>query len=73
MFKLKKNYRSDRTVVKCDFLKFSPVETSTINTPNTQVYINIPKEDSVFSFLKSYLVLNFEFIKKTDERNYANR
>ena len=43
-----------------------------MNTPNDQININIPREDSVISLLNSYLVLNFEVIKKADNSRYAN-
>ena len=45
---------------------------STINTPNSQIYINIPKEDSVISLLNSYLDLSFEVIKRADNSRYGN-
>ena len=58
--------------MKCDYIRYAPAETSTINTPNSQIYINIPREDSVISLLNSYLDLNFEVIKKADDSRYAN-
>ena len=72
MFKLNENYEVDRRILKCDYKRYSPAETSTINTPNSQVYINIPREDSVISLLNSYLDLIFELIKKADNSRYAN-
>ena len=63
MFKLNENYEVDRRILKCDYIRYSPAETSTIITPNSQIYINIPKEDSVISLWNSYLDLNFEVIK----------
>ena len=72
MFKLNENYEVDRRILKCDYIRYSPAETSTINTPNSQIYINIPREDSVISLLNSYLDLNFEVIKKTDDSRYGN-
>ena len=72
MFKLNENYEVDRRILKCDYIRYSPAETSTINTPNTQIHINIPREDSVISLLNSYLDLNFEVIKKADNSRYAN-
>ena len=72
MFKLYENYEVDRRILKCDYIRYAPAETSTINTPNGQIYINIPREDSVLSLLKSYLGLNFEVIKKTDDSRYGN-
>ena len=69
MFNLNENYEVDR---KCDYNRYSPAETSTINFPNSQIYINIPRKDSVNSLLNSYLDLNFEVIKKVDTSRYAN-
>ena len=71
MFKLNEKYEGDR-ILKCEYIRYSPAETSTINPPNSQIYINIPREDSVISLLKSYLDVNFEFIKKADNFRYAN-
>ena len=72
MFKLNENYEVDRRILKCDYIRYSPAETSTINTPNSQIYINIPREDSVISLLNSYLDLSFEVIKRADNSRYAN-
>ena len=72
MFKLNETYEVDQRILKCDYIRYSPAETSTINNPNSQIYINIPREDSVISLLNSYLDLNFEVIKKADDSRYAN-
>ena len=71
MFKLNENYEVDRRILKCDYIRYSPAEISTINTPNSQIYVNIPREDSVISLLNSHLDLNFEVIKKTDDSRYG--
>ena len=70
--KLSENYEVDRRILKCDYISFSPAETSTIKTANTQIYIIIPREDSVISLLNSYLDLNFEVIKEADDSRYGN-
>ena len=72
MFKLNETYEVDRRILKCDYIRYSPVESSTINTPNSQIYINIPREDSVISLLNSYLDLSFEVIKRADNSSFAN-
>ena len=72
MFKLNENYEVDRRILKCDYIRYSPAKPSTINTPNSQIYINIPREDSVISLLNSYLDLNFEVTKRADNSRYAN-
>ena len=72
MFKLNENYEVDRRNLKCDYIRYFSAQTSTINTPNSQIYINIPREDSVISLLISYLDSNFEVIKKADDSRYGN-
>ena len=72
MFKLKENYEVDQRIPKCDYIRYSRAEASTIKTPNSQIYINIPREESVTSLLKSYLDLNFEVNKKVDKSRYGN-
>ena len=72
MFKLNETYEIDRRILKCDYIRYSPAETSTINTPNSQIHISIPREDSVTSLLNSYLDLIFEVIKRADNSRYAN-
>ena len=72
MFKLSENYEIDRRILKCDYIRYSPAEISTINTSNSQIYINIPREDSVFSLLNSYLELNFDVLHAVDNNRYVN-
>ena len=62
----------DRRILKCDYILFSPSETSTIITHNSQIYINIRKWDSVLCLLNSFFYFNSEFIKKADDSRYAN-
>ena len=63
MFKLNEKYEINRDILKCDYIRYSPSEISTKNTANSQVYINIPREDSVISLLNSYLELNFDVLR----------
>ena len=65
-----KNNQTDR-ILKCDYIRYSPSENSTINTPNSQIYINIPKEDSVISLLNSYIELNFEVLQAAIGNRYV--
>ena len=58
--------------MNCDYIRYSPAETTTINTPDSRLDIDIPTEDSVISLLDSYLELNFEVIKRIDKSRYAN-
>ena len=47
-------------------------EISTINTANSQIYINIPREDSVISLLNSYIKLNFDVLRVDNSNRYVD-
>ena len=72
MFKLSEKYSVNRDILKCDYIRYSPSEISTINTTNSQVYINIPKEGSVISLLNSYLELNFDVLHAGTNNRYVD-
>ena len=72
MFKLGENYEVDRKILKCDYIRYSPAEISTINTANSQIYINIQREDSVISLLNSYIELNFDVLRADNSYRYVD-
>ena len=72
MFKLSEKYSINRDILKSDYILYSPSEISTINTTNSQVYINIPREDSVISLLNSYLELSFDVLHATTNNRYVD-
>ena len=72
MFNLIENYEVDRSILKYNYIRYSPTETSTINAPIRKIYINVPREDSVRCLLNSYLALIFEVVKKNENSRYAN-
>ena len=72
MYKLSENYEIDRRILKCDYIRYSPAEISTINTANSQTCINIPREDSVISLLNSYLELNFDILHAANNNRYVD-
>ena len=72
MFKLSENYEIDRRILKCDFIRYSPAEISTINTVNSQIYINIPREHSIISLLKSYLEINLDVLQAASNNRYVD-
>ena len=72
MFKLSGKYEIDGRILKRDYIRLSPSEISTINTPNSQIFINIPREDSVFSLLKSYLELIFDVLQAVTGNRYVD-
>ena len=72
MFKLSEKYEINRDILKCDYIRYSPSEISAINAANSQVYINIPREDSVTSLLNSYLELNFDVLRADNSNRYLD-
>ena len=72
MLKLNEKYEINRDILKCDYIRYSPSEISTINTANSQVYINIPREDSVISLLNSYLEINFDVLRADNSIRYLD-
>ena len=72
MFKLNENYEVDRRIRNCDYIRYSPFEISTINTPNSQIYINIPRGDSVISLLGSLLRINFDVLHAATNNRYRD-
>ena len=72
MFKLSEKFQFDRTFLKCDFIRYSPSENSTINTPNSQIYIKKPRENSVISLLNSYIELNFDILHAASGNIYID-
>ena len=72
MFKLSEKYEINRDILKCDYIRYSPSEISTINTANSKVYINIPREDSVISLLNRYLELNFDVLRADNSNRYLD-
>ena len=72
MFKINERYEVDRKVLKCDYIRYSPSEISTINTANSQIYVNIPREHSLISLLKSYIDLIFDVLNAATKTRYAD-
>ena len=72
MFKLNEIYEVDRRIPKCHYTRYSPSEISTINTPNNQSYINIPRGDSVNSLLGSLLRLSFDVLHAATNNRYVD-
>ena len=72
MFNLCEKYEVHRRILKCYYIRYSPSGISTINTANSQIYINIPREESVISLLNSYLDLNFDVVHAANNNRYAD-
>ena len=71
-FKLSEKYEIDRRILECDYIRYSPSEISTKNTPSSRIYINIPGEDRVISLLNSYLELNFDVLQAATGNRYVD-
>ena len=72
MFKLSENYEIDRRTLKCDYIRYSPSEISTINTANSQIYINIRRKVSVIFLLSSYIELIFDVLHAATTNRYVD-
>ena len=72
MFKPNEKYQIDRRILKCDYIRYSPSEISTISTRKSQIFINTPREDSVTSLLISYIDLNFDVIHAATGNRYGD-
>ena len=70
MFKLSEKYQIDKRIRKCDYIRYSPTEVSTINTPNSQIYNKIPRGDSVIKLKSSPLRLNFDVLHAATSNRY---
>ena len=71
MFELSEKNQTDRRILKCDYIRYSPSEISTIKSPKSQTYINMPREDSVNRLLDSRLILNFDELHAATNNRYA--
>ena len=73
MFKLNENHDVSRDILKRDYIRHSPSEVSTINSANSQSYINMPRGDTVSTLLHSLLDLNFDVFHADDrDKRYAD-
>ena len=72
MFKLSKKFDVNRSISKCDFIRYSPSEISTINTPNIQIYLIIPRGDSAIGLKGSLLRLNADVLHAATNNRYID-
>ena len=72
MFQLNEIYEVDRRILYCVYIRYSPSETSTINTPNSQICINFPRRDSVKSLLGNLLRANFDVLHAATNNRYID-
>ena len=72
MLKLNEKSENKRNILKCGSIQYSPSGKSTTNTANSQIYINIPREDSVISLSKSCIEINFDVLHAATSNRYVN-
>ena len=60
MFDLKNNKLLSRELYKADFYRYSPTFLATVNNNNSDIDINIPREDGYISLQNSYVLVEFE-------------
>ena len=72
MFKQNENYEVDQRTLKSDYIRYSPSEKSTKNTPNSQIYIKNPRADSLNSFSGSLIRTNFDVLHAATNNRYID-
>ena len=72
MLKLNEKYEINRNILKCDYIRFSPSEITTINTANSQKHMNIPRGDSDVFLLKCFLDKNFDAVHAATNVRYVD-
>ena len=59
MFILSQKTAVDKTILKCDFIRYTPPLLNLVNGENNQIFKDIPGEESAISLKDSYNQLNF--------------
>ena len=72
MYGLTEKYEINRNFLKCEYIRYSPSKASIANTFISQLYINIPREYSAISLLKSYLDLHFDVLQAATGNRYVD-
>ena len=72
MFKLSEKHEMDKRILECEYIRYSPSEISTVNTPNSQIFINFPRKDSVGCLLGSLLRLNSDVLHAATNNGYVD-
>ena len=72
MIELSEKYDANRTFLKRDYIRLSPSEINTINTPNSQIYNQSPRGDSVDGLKESLLRLNDDVLHAATNNRYID-
>ena len=65
MFNLSQNDVVDRPILKCDYIRLTPLLVFLVKRENNENFIDIPKEDRANSLKGSYLELDFNVTHRT--------
>ena len=68
-FSLKSKYILEKPIHKIDFIKYSPSYLATVNNTDSNISINLPREDAYISLQLSYISLEIEVLKNKSKRN----
>ena len=71
MFSLKSEYTLEKPNQKTDFIKYSPSNLTTIKNNNSNISVNLPREDAYICLQHSFISVEFEVLKNDDTR-YAD-
>ena len=69
IFNLSQKHAVDRTILKCDYNRYTAPSLSLVNGENNQIFIDIPRDDSAISLKDSYLDLDFNVINRSVAHN----
>ncbi len=72
MFQIDRPVLLDRSLFKKDFMRYDPPSLATINTTNSIISIDIPREDSYINLHDSYLKVELQVVKNADDTLYAD-
>ena len=70
-FNLKNTKTLSRELYKSDFYRYIPSSLATVNNNNSNITINIPREDSYISLQNSYILIDFE-VTRNDDTKYVD-
>ena len=64
MINISRKHVVDRPILKRDFTRYTPPSLNHVNRENSQIFIDIPEEDSAISLKDNYLKLDFNVIHR---------
>ena len=59
MFNISEEHAVDRPILKCDYIRYTPLSLNLRNGKNNQIFIDIARRKSAISWKDKYLELDF--------------